>query len=119
MRPTDHSSLITDFSVHVAPRPEGGTEIMIFGELDLATEPDVREAVDQALAADGDVVIDLRACGFVDSRGVALLAQAAIRLQREERALVLRGVQERVARTFHIAGLDTSPSITVEPQRHS
>ena len=33
----------TDFAVHVAPTAEGGTDVAIFGELDLATVERVRK----------------------------------------------------------------------------
>jgi len=105
----------TDFAVHVAPT-EHGTDVAIFGELDLATLEPAREAFDQALEAPGEVVLDLRACPFMDSKGVGLIAQAAVRLQREGRTFILRGVQERVARILDISGLTKSDLMQVERQ---
>jgi anti-sigma B factor antagonist len=105
----------TDFSVHVAPA-NGGTHVAIFGELDLATVAPVRKALDQAIDSDGDLIVDMRACPFVDSKGIAVLAQAAIRLQEDGRKMTLRGVHERVARIFEIAGLAQSDLMTVERQ---
>ena len=104
----------TDFSVHTAPTDDGGTEITIFGELDLATVGPVNEAVAGALEATGHVVIDLRACPFVDSRGIAVLARAAVSLRSQNRMLHIRGVQGRVKRILDIAGLTTSDLLTVE-----
>jgi anti-sigma B factor antagonist len=95
----------TDFAVHVAPVQGGGTDVAIFGELDLATLDKVEAALDEAIAAEGPVVIDLRACGFVDSRGIATLVKAALRLRDLDRDLVIQGVQERVMRTFELAGI--------------
>jgi anti-sigma B factor antagonist len=97
----------TDFAVHVAPAPGGGTDVAIFGELDLATLDKVEAALDEAIAAEGRVVIDLRACQFVDSRGIATLVKAALRLRDLDRDLVVEGVQERVMRTFELAGITT------------
>ena len=105
-----------DFSVHVAPSQAGGTEITIFGELDLATVEQVNAAVDRALEAEGPVVIDLRACGFVDSRGIASLIRATMRLREQNRNLLVRGVQERVMRTFDRAGLGAMKHLEIEPQ---
>ena len=105
----------TDFSAHVAPT-DGGTDVAIFGELDLATLASARRAIDEALEAPGDVVVDLRACPFIDSKGVGLIAMAAVRLQKEGRRMTLRGVQERVARILDIAGLTKSDLIQVERQ---
>ncbi len=104
----------TEFSVHVAPTDDGGTDVMIFGELDLATKDQVTEAVDSIADRPGPVVIDLRACPFVDSTGIAVLARAAIRLREQNRTLRLRGVRERVARILDVAGLSASDLLEVE-----
>lgn len=104
----------TDFSVHVAPS-DGGTNVAIFGELDMATLPAVERAVEEAMGATGPVVLDLRACVFVDSRGIALLVRTALRLQEEGRELRIRGVQERVTRILDLAGLSDSGLFVMEP----
>lgn len=110
------STQFTDFSVHVAPTKDGGTEVAIFGELDLATLDRTRLAMESALEGTGHVVIDLRACPFVDSRGIGLVARSALRLRERDRTLRLRGVQERVKRILDIAGLTTSDLMVVEPE---
>jgi len=107
----------TDFAVHIAPTREGGTDVAIFGELDLATVERVRAALSEAVAAAGPVVIDLRACGFVDSRGIGALVEVALRLREEKRILTLRGVQPRVMRILEVAGLVGSELLEVEPER--
>lgn len=104
----------TDFSVHTAPTEDGGTEIAIFGEFDLATIGPVKDAVATALEESGHVVIDLRACPFVDSRGIGVLVQAAVSLRKQGRALLIRGVQGRVQRILEIAGLTNSDLLSVE-----
>jgi anti-sigma B factor antagonist len=106
----------TDFAIHVAPTAEGGTDVTIFGELDLATIDQAQVAIAEAVMAEGDVVIDLRACGFVDSRGIAVLVKAALRLSEQGRRLHLRGVQPRVMRTLQIAGLTKLDLLEVEPE---
>ena len=105
-----------DFSVHVAPGVQGGTHVAIFGELDLATARVVQGALDEAIQADGPVVIDLRACGFVDSQGIAVLIKAALRLKDQGRTLRLRGVQERVMRILELAGITAMDQLEVEPR---
>jgi anti-anti-sigma factor len=102
--------------VHVAPLESGGTGLMIFGELDAASESEVSEALRKAIAGEGPVLIDLRACGFVDSKGIALLAFVAVHLKDQGRKLILRGVQDRVFNVFELAGLGSNPSIEIERQ---
>jgi anti-sigma B factor antagonist len=105
-----------DFAVHSAPLAEGGTEVAVFGDLDLHSAPAVREELKHACEGEGPVVIDLRACAFVDSSGLAALAGAAVALDEMGRSLTIRGVGERVLRTFRLAGLAQRPSITIEPE---
>jgi anti-sigma B factor antagonist len=109
------STPFTDFSVHVAPGHQGGVDVAVFGELDLATAEVVKGALDEAIEADGPVVIDLRACGFVDSQGIAVLIKAALRLHEQGRSLRIVGVQERVLRILELAGLTSMDQLEVEP----
>jgi anti-anti-sigma factor len=104
----------TDFSVHVAPTPGGGTDVAVFGELDLATVGKVEAALEEAIDAPGRVVIDLRACGFVDSTGIGALVKAALRLNEQD-----RGLLQRVLRILDLAGIATLENVAIEPQRGS
>ena len=112
MRPD--SIPFTDFSVHVAPGPDGGADITVFGEFDLVTADAVEAALEKAIAANGQVVLDLRACGFVDSRGIAVLIKAALRLHEQNRKLVVRGVQERVLRILDLAGITAMENLQID-----
>ncbi len=88
----------------------------MFGELDLATAPRLKQALEQAVEVPGELVIDMRACSFIDSMGIAVLAGTASRLREDGRHLVIRGVGRRVMRTFEIAGLAGGPAITIEQE---
>ena len=103
------------FSVHVGDGDDRGTAVTVFGELDAATAPRLRQALDQLIDGEGEVLIDLRACGFIDSAGIAVIATTALRLKEQGRRLVLRGVRERVRRILDIAGLSSQKSIVLEP----
>lgn len=102
------------FAVHSVRLAEGGTEVTVFGDLDIDTAGRLREELDAAVKGGGQVVIDLRACPFIDSSGLAALAGAAVRLDEQGRLLVIRGVGERVLRTFEIAGLSRRNSLRIE-----
>lgn len=105
-----------EFSVSVAPGPEGGTVVTVIGALDLAAADELREAFDRALADGSEqaVELDMRACSFVDSSGIAALVGAARRLHEEGGLLTIRGAQERVRRTLDLAGLTSSHWIALE-----
>jgi anti-anti-sigma factor len=106
----------TEFAVHVAPSPGEGSTVTIFGELDLVTVDRVSVALNAAIAADGPVVVDMRACGFVDSRGIGCLVQAALKIKEGDRVLVLRGIQPRVERILEVAGISNSELVVIEPR---
>jgi len=103
------------FSVSVGARQGGGSVVTLFGELDVATAPETKRALERAIEADGEVELDMRACSFVDSMGIATLVTAARRLSEEERILRIRGAQPRVRSIFELAGLPAHRWIEFEP----
>jgi anti-anti-sigma factor len=105
----------TDLSVHVAPGAKGGLEIALFGELDGASAGKLDDALGEASAGEGPVVIDMRACGFVDSKGVAVLIKAAVHLGDQDRDVIIRGAKDRVVRVLEVAGITSMRHLTVEP----
>ena len=83
----------------------GGAVVTLLGELDLASAPELRKVLDQALGYGGEVEIDMRACGFVDSMGIAAMVGAARQLADRGSALRIKGAQDRVRKIFELAGL--------------
>jgi len=79
-------------------RHNGITILGLAGELDLASEPDLREVLD---ACHGPVVLDCTSLTFVDSAGLALLATT----HRTNGSLTLRRVSRPCRRAIDIAGL--------------
>jgi anti-sigma B factor antagonist len=104
------------FAVRVAERPGGGSVATVLGELDVASAPELRSALESALDADGDLEVDLRACSFVDSIGIATLVMAARRLSDEGRTLRIRGARQRVRKIFDLAGLTAHSGVVFEPE---
>jgi anti-anti-sigma factor len=83
--------------------------LQLSGELDLATAPILEQALEEALAGEGRIVLDLRQLTFIDSTGIAILINTIelakqgrdIRFQPSTapavtRVLALTGVQERL-----------------------
>ena len=76
----------------------------------------LRSALESALDSDGELEVDLRACSFVDSIGIATLVMAARRLSDEGRTLRIRGARERVRKIFDLAGLTAHSGVVFEPE---
>lgn len=102
------------FSASSAPCVGGGTAVTIFGELDMGSAPELRRILDDALLADGNVELDMRACSFVDSTGIATLVTIARRLGEQHRVLKLKGARARVRRILELAGLTQQGWIELE-----
>jgi len=89
----------------VAGEVEGGiTTIAVRGELDLGTAPQLEASM--AAASTPGLVIDLSACEFIDSTGIALLVNFSRDAGATGRRLVLCGLKKQVARVLEIASVD-------------
>ena len=102
------------FTAMVAPGRDGGAVVTMLGELDLAAAPELRKALDEALELGGDVEVDMRGCGFVDSTGIAAMVGAARQLADRDSALHVKGAQDRVRNIFELAGLLENDWIELE-----
>ena len=103
-------------SINVGARQGGGTVVTLLGELDIASAPELRRTLERAIDADGDVELDMRACSFVDSVGIATLVTAARQLSEQRRTLRLRGARERVRKILELAGLTSHKWVVFEPE---
>jgi anti-anti-sigma factor len=102
-------------SVSVAPKADGGARVTLIGELDQEAAPDVNRALDAAIGMGSDVELDMRACDFVDSIGIATLVTAARQLHEEDRMLTILGARQRVLRILELTGILTQHWITIVP----
>lgn len=93
----------------VTPTPLGGatTVITVSGEIDLFTAPELKSAIGAAVD-DGRprVVVDLTHTTFLDSSGLGVLVGALQRLRDHGGALSIVNIDDAIARTFSITGLD-------------
>ena len=109
---------------HISPTPFGVANdqvgevrvLSISGELDLGTAPQLEQPLEEALASDGSLLIDLSACEFIDSTGIALLVRAWQRLDGEpgskgDSRFALCGLNDQVRRLLELSGLASSLSI--------
>jgi anti-sigma B factor antagonist len=86
----------------------GGPQVIaVEGEIDLFTAPALGEALTAAI--DGglrQIVVDLTATRFLDSTALGVLIAANKRLDEHEGRLTIVNVDESIAKTFEITGLD-------------
>ncbi len=77
-----------------------------YGELDLATAPDLQRAMERAEASDArEIVLDLSSLSFLDSTGLRLVIHADARSRSDgNRLRLLRGTPS-VHRLFVLCGL--------------
>ena len=96
-----------------------GIQVLVLrGEHDLSTAPDVRAHVEEAIAAGGDVVVDLSETGFIDSSilGVLVAGYRSLSGSEEPRRLAVVAVPGgSVTRLFDLVSV--SDVIPVYPTR--
>jgi anti-sigma B factor antagonist len=78
--------------------------LRIAGEIDISTADQLRHALDDALAAGPEVVVDMSEVTFIDACGLGVLLQAA-RSMNGHGPLTLQNAA-RVAWLFDLVGVD-------------
>jgi anti-anti-sigma factor len=86
--------------------------LQLHGDLDLATAPDLTEALNSIPASYGRLVLDLSKLGFIDSSGVRALVQGKLELTDHGVKVDLFEVPKQAAKVLQGLGLDG-----LEPRR--
>lgn len=84
-----------------------GHVVVVEGEVDLFTAPELKQAVIDAI--DGGarrVIIDLSETVFLDSTALGVLISAVRRVRARDGELVIVNTDASIAKTFEITGLD-------------
>ncbi len=108
---------IPSFDLRVV-RNGATTHIAPCGELDIATTPELEQALTDATTnGAGDIVLDLRELTFMDSTGLRALAQANTRADDAGvRLAIVRGPRQ-IERVLEISGLgELLPLIDAPPE---
>lgn len=95
----------SDFRVDV--RTEGrATIVVVSGELDLASSPELQEQLDRVWESDPEqLVIDLRQLEFMDSTGLSIIVGAHQRLAEKGQSLSLVRGSPQVQRLLDLTGV--------------
>jgi anti-sigma B factor antagonist len=91
---------VAEFTVETAT---GTPVLVITGEIDISTAPQLREHLQQLDAH--EVVVDLTAMTFIDSTGLGVLVGAVKRLHESGGDLVLRHPSRSTRKVLDISGL--------------
>jgi len=102
---SDSASMSCELSV---VREQRGRHLIltVFGELDLATTPLLKQHLENGWAEDPTaVVLDLQGVRFIDSTGVRLIVETHERAIAENKRFSLRRLQRQVQRVCDLVGV--------------
>jgi anti-anti-sigma factor len=101
--------------------PPGGAQIVMTGELDVASAARARAAIARAQADSAAVVCDLRGLSFIDVRGVHVLLDAAADARCNGGRLTVAHPPATLLRLLGLLGLEHALEIesTPSPRSHS
>jgi anti-anti-sigma factor len=84
----------------------GGVTLAVSGEIDIANSEAFTDEVQSVFGgADGQVVLDLRDCTFIDSSGIRALVVLAKERQARGQTLSLSGVTGEPLRVLRLSGV--------------
>lgn len=84
----------------------GTPEIVVYGELDVETAPQVAERLNEVLDSGAPVVVvDLGGVPFIDSRGMAALVRGHVRATALGTKFSIRGATGNARRALDLCGL--------------
>jgi anti-sigma B factor antagonist len=103
------------FEVQHEELDDGIRAFTVRGELEMNTAPELQQGLEDALVEPGvSIMLDLSACDFIDSTGIALIVRAWQRLSGvggEKQRLVLCCNNHQVRRLLKITGVESSISM--------
>jgi anti-sigma B factor antagonist len=89
--------------VKISVRDVGTSRVIdVDGEVDLATSPELRRALFDALPEVGRLALNLAAIRYIDSSGIATLIEVLNRSQRLQKQFVLFGLSPAVLDVFRL-----------------
>ncbi len=91
--------------LQIAALPDDEACLVLSGEIDAHTAPDLAGHLDPLPGDSGDVVLDVAAIEFIDSSGLRLVVEAHQRAETDGRRLVIRTPSPALMRLLEISGL--------------
>lgn len=84
---------------------DGHAVVIVKGEVDLATSPQLRESLAGVVESATSIVVDLDQVGFIDSTGIGVLVGGVKRARGHGGDLSLVCTQRRILKVLEITGL--------------
>lgn len=82
---------------------DGNVIVVVVGEVDLTTAPEMERVLSEVVESGStDLVVDMAACEFIDSSGIAAL----LRVNQIAHSLILRSPKVIVRRVIEVLGLN-------------
>jgi len=105
-RPLTRGEQANGYSLSPIASADDGVILAVAGEIDISN---AEEFVDDVRSlnggAEGEVVLNLQHCGFIDSTGIRALIVLARELRTRGETLVLSGLNGEPRRVFELTGL--------------
>lgn len=98
--------LMSDVPVRLIAIDLDASTLVLEGEIDAHTAPDLAARYVDLPAGDGDFVIDMSKVDFMDSSGLRVVIELHQRAEQASRRLVLRTPSQPVARLIEVSGLN-------------
>lgn len=91
--------------VDVVAHPTGVAVVRVTGEVDMATAPVFRQAVDERIAGQESFVVDMDGVDFLSSAGLAVLVDTREKTAQHELKWAVVAARPTVIRPLEITGL--------------
>jgi len=105
-----------DFSITEHPIDNERHVLAVRGEIDLFTAPELKQVLAESIESGRvRIIVDLTNTTFLDSTALGVLIGAVKRLRSRDGALAIVNVDDNIAKTFEITGLDQI--FTIVPTR--
>ena len=105
-RPLTRDERVNGLSLSRVSSGHDDVILAVAGEIDISNAEELVDGVRSLVdGAEGEVVLRLQDCGFIDSIGIKALIVLARELQTRGQTLVLSGLNGEPRRVFEITGL--------------
>jgi anti-sigma B factor antagonist len=105
-----------EFAITEQPIDAERHVLAVRGEIDLFTAPELKQVLAESIEAGRiRIIVDLTDTTFLDSTALGVLIGAVKRLRSRDGALAIVNIDDNIAKTFEITGLDQI--FTIVPTR--